>query len=126
MTKRFALITVILVTIIAGGVALALSLSLKHTAMTNPASNHIVTSPHATAPPITMPLGGASGTAPQPMPPPAPATTPPAPTTTVPPPSTSTMPTNTVTPTTNGIPQGNAGDGDPDNNGAPSDGDGNV
>jgi hypothetical protein len=68
--------------------------------------------PHATAthhqaPPVTPPAT---------TPAPAPSTTPP------PPPPPPTM----APPTANPIPQGNGGDQDADNNGGPSDGDGNV
>jgi hypothetical protein len=51
-----------------------------------------------------------------------PATTPPAPPTTTPPAPPTTAPAHTANP----IPQGNGGDHDADNNGGPSDGDGNI
>jgi outer membrane biosynthesis protein TonB len=61
--------------------------------------------------------------APPTTPPPAPPTTPPpAPPTTQPPPPPATMPA----PPPNPIQQGDGGDHDPDNNGGPSDGDGNI
>jgi hypothetical protein len=72
-------------------------------------------------------------------PPPLPATTtPPPPVTTTPPPLPATTPPPTTPPsppttsparppsTNNGIPQGNGGDHDADNDGGPSDGDGNL
>jgi hypothetical protein len=48
--------------------------------------------------------------------------------TTVPPPTPTTAPPTTTPPPTvvNGIPQGDGGDHDADNNGGPSDGDGNL
>jgi predicted lipoprotein with Yx(FWY)xxD motif len=60
-----------------------------------------------------------------------PSTTPPPPSTTTPPPPATTPPPPTTTPprsatTNNGIPQDNGGDHDADNNGGPSDGDGNL
>ena len=66
--------------------------------------------------------------APTSPPPPPPATTPPP---TTPPPTTTPPPPPTTTPpppptTNNGIPQDNGGDHDADNNGGPSDGDGNL
>jgi outer membrane biosynthesis protein TonB len=69
------------------------------------------------APPTTPPP------APPTTPPPAPPTTPPpAPPTTQPPAPPATMPA----PPPNPIQQGDGGDHDPDNNGGPSDGDGNI
>jgi hypothetical protein len=60
-------------------------------------------------------------------PPAPPATTPPAPPATTPPATTPPAPPATApAPTANPIPQGNGGDHDADNNGAPSDGDGNM
>ena len=61
-------------------------------------------------------------------PPARPATTPPAPPATTPPaPPVTTPPAPPVTtPPANPIPQGNGGDQDADNNGGPSDGDGNI
>jgi hypothetical protein len=82
----------------------------------------------ATAPPTTQPPPVT--TPPTTQPPPPPVTVPP---TTQPPPPPVTAPPVTAPPTTQppmlpvpGIPQGNGGDGDADNNGGPSDGDGNV
>jgi hypothetical protein len=54
----------------------------------------------------------------------APATTPPPPATT--PAAPAAPPTTTPAHTANPIPQGNGGDHDADNNGGPSDGDGNI
>jgi hypothetical protein len=83
--------------------------------------------PPSTAPAVTSAPVTPTPTAPAPTTAAPPATTPtttsappPPPTTTAPPPQTSTTPSG-------GIPQGpNAGDGDGDNQGAPSDGDGNL
>jgi hypothetical protein len=63
--------------------------------------------------PVTMPTSPPATT--------APATTAPAPATTAPAPA-----TTAPAPPANPIPQGNGGDHDPDNNGGPSDGDGNL
>lgn len=66
---------------------------------------------------------------PPPAPAPPPTTTTPATTTTTvapPPPPPPTTTTTTTAPPPNKIPQNNGGDGDADNNGAPSDGDGNF
>ncbi|HEY6314768.1 MAG TPA: hypothetical protein VIY52_28755 [Streptosporangiaceae bacterium] len=74
--------------------------------------------PHHSAPahaPVTTPASPPATTAPAPSATaPAPATTASAPATTAP------------APPANPIPQGNGGDHDPDNNGGPSDGDGNL
>jgi hypothetical protein len=58
-------------------------------------------------------------------PPASPATTPPASPATTAPASPATKPTAPASPS-NPIPQGNSGDQDADNNGGPSDGDGNI
>ena len=72
---------------------------------------------HSTAP---KPTATAHSTAPKP--PAAPVTTPPAAPVTTPP----APPVTTAPQTANPIPQGNGGDQDADNNGGPSDGDGNI
>ena len=61
-------------------------------------------------------------------PPPATTTAPSPPTTTAPPPTAAAPPPPTTTspPSGGGIPQGGGGDGDGDNSGAPSDGDGSI
>ncbi len=81
------------------------------------------------APPIApIPVTTPAPTTAAPTPPPAPPTMsttaplPPTTTTTAPPPPTTT----TSPPATGGIPQGDGGDGDGDNRGGPSDGDGNI
>jgi hypothetical protein len=70
--------------------------------------------------PVTMPTSPPATSAPATTAP-APATTAPAPATTAPAPA-----TTAPAPPANPIPQGNGGDHDPDNNGGPSDGDGNL
>ncbi len=62
------------------------------------------------------------------VPPPATTTAPSPPTTTAPPPTAAAPPPPTTTspPSGGGIPQGGGGDGDGDNSGAPSDGDGSI
>jgi hypothetical protein len=82
--------------------------SAKATHVAAPATPHAAATHHQ-APPVTPPAT---------TPAPAPSTTPPPP----PPPPPSTM----APPPANPIPQGNGGDQDADNNGGPSDGDGNV
>ena len=79
-----------------------------------------VTAQHAGAKPAAAarPHHSAPAHAPVTTPPSPPAVTAPAPATSAPAPAT-TAPANP-------IPQGNGGDHDPDNNGAPSDGDGNL
>jgi hypothetical protein len=59
-------------------------------------------------------------------PPSVPVTTPPPPATTPPPPATTPPAPPATSHTANPIPQGNGGDQDADNNGGPSDGDGNI
>lgn len=90
------------------------------------------------APPPPPPVVTTTTPAPAPAPtttaapaPTTPAPTPTTPTAAPPPPTTSTTtaappPTTTSPPSGGGIPQGGGGDGDGDNSGAPSDGDGNI
>jgi predicted lipoprotein with Yx(FWY)xxD motif len=78
------------------------------------------TASHGTPPPST---NAPTTAAPPPTTQPPPPTTAPPPPTTQPPPPTTQPPPPTTT-TTCSIPQGNGGDGDGDNNGGPSDGDG--
>jgi hypothetical protein len=82
-----------------------------------------VTAQHAGAKPAAaaQPHHSAPAQAPVTTPPSPPSTTAPAPATTAPAPA-----TTAPAPPANPIPQGNGGDHDPDNNGAPSDGDGNL
>jgi hypothetical protein len=81
---------------------------------TAPAPATPASAPAPTTPAPAMPPAGASST-----------TTPssPMPTTSTPSPTTTSPP---APPPASGIPQGNAGDQDSDNNGGPSDGDGNI
>ena len=99
----------------AGAALLAVLAAGCGTAVT---AQHAAAQPHHPAPahaPVTALPSPPATTAP------APATTAPAPATTTPAPAT-TAPASPANP----IPQGNGGDHDPDNNGAPSDGDGNL
>ena len=101
----------------AGAALLAVLAAGCGTAVT---AQHTAARDHQSQAPIhaavtTPPAPPATTTAPAPPATPAPATTAPAPPTTTAP-----------TPPANPIPQGNGGDQDPDNNGAPSDGDGNI
>lgn len=81
-----------------------------------------VRAPLPVANPIPVQTAPAPTTTSMPTPPPTTTVAPPPP----PPPSTTTPPPTTTTPPTSGIPQGNGGDKDADNNGGPSDGDGNI
>jgi hypothetical protein len=81
-----------------------------------------VTAQHAGA----QPHHSASAHAPVTTPASPPATTAPAPATTPASPPATTAPAPATTAPANPIPQGNGGDHDPDNNGGPSDGDGNL
>ena len=85
--------------------------SVKATHVAAPVKPHAAATHHQappTTPPATTPAPAPSTTPPPPPPPPPPTTAPP-----------------TMAPV-NPVPQGNGGDQDADNNGGPSDGDGNV
>ncbi len=122
VTKRLGILIAVIAVLVAGGLALGFGLTSNSNATaikTTPAAHTATstTTPPTTAPPTTVPPPPPTTTT---VPPPPPTTTtvpppPPPPTTTPPPPA-----------VINGITQGNGGDHDPDNNGGPSDGDGNL
>ena len=124
MTKRLGILTAVIVALVAGGLALGLGLmsNSKATATkATPAAHAAITPPPTAARPVAA--------APTTLPPPPPTAAPPvaaAPTTLPPPPPTAAPPVATPPAAVNGIPQDNGGDQDADNNGGPSDGDGNL
>ena len=110
----------------AGAALLAVLAAGCGTAVT---AQHAGAKPAATAQPRHSAAAHASVTTPtSPPATAAPATTAPAPPTTAPAPPTTAPAPPTTAPASpaNPIPQGNGGDHDPDNNGGPSDGDGNL
>ncbi len=104
-------------TLIRSAAAAALLAVLAAGCGTAVTAQHAGARPAATAQPHHSAAAHASVTTPAPPP----ATTAPAPATTAPAPATK-APASPANP----IPQGNGGDHDPDNNGGPSDGDGNL
>ena len=118
MTKRLAILSAIIAALVVGGLALGLGL-MSHpraTAIKPTTAIHTTTAP----PPQTTPSTAV----------PTPATTAPQvatpPVTVPPPPPTTAPPVATPPAVVNGIAQDNGGDHDADNNGGPSDGDGNL
>jgi type IV secretory pathway VirB10-like protein len=136
VVKRLGILTAVIAALVAGGLALGLGLmsnshatafkptpATRTTTTTTPPTNPptAVPAPATTAPPTTTP--------PTTVPPPPPTTAPPvapAPTTVPPPPPTTAPPVAPPPAVVNGIAQDNGGDHDADNNGGPSDGDGNL
>jgi cytoskeletal protein RodZ len=117
VTKRLGILIAVIAALVAGGLALGFGLmSNSHATTIKPPPAAQTTTSTTTPPPPTTP--------PTAVAPPPPTTTPP---TTVPPPPPTTVPPVAQAPAVvNGIPQGNGGDQDADNNGGPSDGDGNL
>jgi hypothetical protein len=125
VTKRLGILTAAIAALAAGGLALGLGLMSSSNATAikpAPAAHTTITKP----PPTTAPPVAATPTT---VPPPPPTTAPPVaatPTTVPPPPPTTAPPVATPPAVVNGIAQDNGGDHDADNNGGPSDGDGNL
>jgi outer membrane biosynthesis protein TonB len=129
MTKRPAILIAVIAALVAGGLFLGLGLMSNAHATAIKRTHSAQTTPSATTPPppTTIP----PTTVPTPPPPTPPTTTPtpppPAPPTTMPAPPPPTAPPVVSAPAViNGIPQDNGADQDADNNGGPSDGDGNL
>jgi hypothetical protein len=121
VTKRLGTLIAVIAAVVAGGLALGLGLmSNSHATAIKPTPTAQTTPSTTPPPPPTTPPTAV----PAPPPPTTPATTPPD--TVPPPPPTTAPPVATPPAVVNGIAQGNGGDMDPDNNGGPSDGDGNL
>ena len=126
VTKRLGILIAVIAAVVAGGLALGLGLmSNSHTtAIKTTHAAHTTTTP-PTTPTTAVPAPPPPTTSPPTTVPPPPPTTSP-PTTVPPPPPTTAPPVATPPAVVNGIAQDNGGDHDADNNGGPSDGDGNL
>ena len=131
MTKRRRIIIGVAAALVAGGLAVGLGLMSGSNATAinpKPAAHTTTPAPPTTAPPTTTPPTTVVTPPPVMVPP---VTTEPTtvlpPPTMVPPPLPATAPPVAIPPAVvNGIAQQNGGDHDPDNDGGPSDGDGNL